>query len=476
VTVVDESSALVRSTLTITGWNAVSRVTGFVRVLAVGAALGTTFLGNTYQSSNLVSNLLFELLAAGLLSAPLVPAFVGLLDAGRPEDADRLAGNLLGLALVGLGAAVLMLAVAGHAVMRLLTIGVADPGLRAQEVRLGAFFLWFFLPQALLYCVGAVASALLNAERRFAAVAFAPVANNVMVTATMIVYVALRHGARPELSLPASHRLVLAVGTTGGVLAMTAVPLLAMWRRGRRPRLGLSVSDPYVRGVARIGAWGGVLLAGTQALIAVTLVLANRVEGGVVAYQIAFTFYLLPFAMVAHPIFTALYPRLSAHAHADRWDEFADDLRSAVRRTAALLLPASLALAGLAAPALQLVRLGALNQAGVSLTARVLAAYAAGLVGYAVFQLLARAATATGDARLPAVVGLGVTALGAALMIVGSHVGRGDNRVVFLGLAHSVAMLAGALALGLLLRRRLAPSLSRSCTPNVTFATKNGTA
>src|SRR4029450_8407026 len=75
--------SLARSTATITAWNTVSRVTGFVRVLAVGPPLGTPVLGNTYQSSNLVSNILFELLAAGLLAAPLVPAFVALLDRGR---------------------------------------------------------------------------------------------------------------------------------------------------------------------------------------------------------------------------------------------------------------------------------------------------------------------------------------------------------------------------------------------------------
>src|SRR5262245_27317957 len=93
--------SLARSTATITAWNSVSRVTGFVRVLAVGAALGTTFLGNTYQSSNLVSNILFELLAAGLLAAPLVPAFVALLDRHRDGDAERLAGSLLTITLLG---------------------------------------------------------------------------------------------------------------------------------------------------------------------------------------------------------------------------------------------------------------------------------------------------------------------------------------------------------------------------------------
>ena len=63
-----------------------SRGIGFVRVWAIAAVLGTTFLGNAYQSSSSVSNVLFELLAAGALSAVLVPTFVHLLDAGEDRD------------------------------------------------------------------------------------------------------------------------------------------------------------------------------------------------------------------------------------------------------------------------------------------------------------------------------------------------------------------------------------------------------
>lgn len=446
--------SLTRTTLTITAWNTVSRLTGFVRVLAVGAALGTTFLGNTYQSSNLVSNLLFEILASGLLSAPLIPAFVGLLDRGDRPGAEGLAGSLLGLALLGLGAVTVVGVLAGHAIMRLLTVSVGDAAVRDAEVRLGAFFLWFFLPQVLLYAVGAVASAFLNAARRFAAAAFAPVANNVVVTATMVAFIVMRGAVRPGLALPVSQKLVLAVGTTGGVLAMSAVPVIALARAGYglRPRLRITNE---LRSVARIGAWGAVMLAAAQLLIGVTLVLANKVEGGVVAYTIAFTFFLLPHAVIAHPIYTALYPRLAAHVHGGDRHALAADVASGVRRLTMFVLPASLVMAALAMPVLPHVHLGALNRAGSTFVARVLVAYAFGLVGYSVFQLLARASTAVGDARLPALVGMGMTAGGAALMVVGSSVAHGRDRVVALGVAHSITVTIGAVVLWALLWRRL---------------------
>jgi putative peptidoglycan lipid II flippase len=459
---------VMRSAATISAWNTVSRVTGFGRVLAVGAALGTTFVGNTYQSSNLVSNLLFEVLAAGLLSAPLVPAFVALIDRDRRDEAVRLAGSLLGVTLVGLGGVVVVGMAAAPLVMRLLTITVHDASVREQEIRLGVFFLWFFLPQVLLYAGLAVSSALLNADRAFAAAAFAPVANNVVVTVTMLAFLATVGSGGLRLDLSLSQRLLLATGTTGGVLAMAAIPILGARRRGLPLRPRWEPRDPRLREIGKVGLWGGVLLAAVQVLIGVTLVLANQVRGGVVAYQIAFTFFLLPVALVAHPVFTALYPRMAAAAHGARWADFGADVSDGMRRILFFVLPATAALVVAGGPALRLAQVGELDAAGVHLVGRVLAAYALGLAGYSCFLLLARAWTAAGDARLPGVIALGAAGVGAVLMVIGVSVTDGGDRVVALGLAHSVAMTGGALALTVLLERRyhlhltVGPTLGRS--------------
>jgi putative peptidoglycan lipid II flippase len=343
--------------------------------------------------------------------------------------------------------------------MRALTVAVPDAAVRSAEVRLGAFLLWLFLPQVLFYGLGAVATAQLYGSRRFAAAAFAPVANNVLVIATMMVFRAL-HAGHPGgaggLDLPLSQRLVLAVGTSAGVAAMAGVPLVALRRAGVRLWPRWDPASPQLRALLRAGAWAVAYLAMSQVLVGATLVLANRVEGGVVAYQIAFTAFLLPFAVLAHPVVTTVYPGLAADAHAGRWASFADALGRGARSIAFLILPASALLVALAAPGLRLVELGALNAVGGSLVARVLGAYALGLVGYAGLQLLTRASYAAGDTRTPALVNVGVAAGGSVLMVVLFAVSSGTNRVVVLGLAHSAAMVGGAVALGVLLRRRVA--------------------
>ncbi|HEX2274768.1 MAG TPA: lipid II flippase MurJ, partial [Acidimicrobiales bacterium] len=214
----ERPGGVARAAAQITAGNVASRVTGFARVLAVAGVLGTTFLGNTYQTANLVSNVLFELLAAGLLSSVLVPPFVRLLDEGRRDEAGEVAGAILGVALVGLGAVTVAGLLGRDAIMRALTVAVDDPVVRAREIELGSFLLLLFLPQVLLYAVGAVTTALLHGARRFRAAALAPVANNLIVVATMGLFWLLRRGDEAGagvtgLDLPLSQRLVLAVGT-----------------------------------------------------------------------------------------------------------------------------------------------------------------------------------------------------------------------------------------------------------------------
>lgn len=452
---------------TITAWNVASRVTGFVRVVAVAAAVGITYLGNIYQSANLVSNIVFELLAGGLLTVPLVPVFVRLSTTRShergtssdtpatdgPSPADDFAGALAGLVVAGLGAVTVAGLLAAEPIMRLLTAGTADGGIRRAQVELGAALLWLLLPQLVLYGIGAVATALLHAERRFAAAAAAPVANNLVVIATMAAFVAVRDGQPVSLALSTGERLVLGLGTTAGVLAMTLIPIVALGRAGHRLRPRWRPRHPAFGHLGRTGAWGALLLVANQGLVTATLLAANRVEGGVVATQLAYAFFLLPVALLAHPVFTAVHPRLAAAVAAGERGSFAGQYGAALRSIVRTVVPAAAVLAVAAGPALVAIRVGALDEGGAALAGRVAAAYAVGTVGYAAFLLMTRAATASDRADLPGVVSVGVAVGGAVAMAAGVAVAEGSDEVIAVAAAHSAAWLVGAVVLGFRLGR-----------------------
>jgi putative peptidoglycan lipid II flippase len=433
---------------------AVSRSFGFVRVLVVAGVLGATFLGNTFQASNSMSNVLFELLAAGALSAVLVPTFVALVDDGRSDEADRLGGALLGVALIGLGVVVVIGMACAPLIARLLSSGAPNAHVAEEQRALATFLLYFFVPQVLLYAFGAVATALLYARRRFAITAAAPIGNTVVMVVCLLVFRAVV-GPNPDFDLSLGEKSLLAIAGSGGVVAFVGILVFAARRSGFHLRPRLARGDADVGRLLRLSGWGVLLHAIAGALLGAALILGNAVEGGVVAYQVAFVFFLAPYATLAQPVHTAILPELAGEAMRDDRDAFAGSLRWALDSIAVLVLPVSAALVALAQPIMRVVAFGGIEGTGVTLLAAALASLALGLYVYSAFLLLARAYYALGDSRTPAVVAIVAAVVGVVTMVVLAPMTHGAARVATLGIGHSVAYAVGTVVLGVGVSRRV---------------------
>lgn len=434
---------------------AVSRLVGFVRVLVIAAVLGTTYLGNAFQSANSLSNVLFELLAAGALSAVLVPVFVELLDRGDQRGAEHVAGAVLGAALLVLGVLSAIGIVAAPALARVLTAGVpADVADKQRE--LTTFLLRFFIPQVLLYAAGTVATAVLHARRRFALAAAAPIGNTLVMVAALL---ALRAATdeNPSFDLGGGERALLVVAGTGGVLAFVGLLLVTCAASGFRLRPRWPSREPRVVDALRHSGWGAALHTGSGMLLGGAIIAGAAVEGGVVAYQVAYVFFLAPYAVLAQPIHTTILPELVGERA--RPDAFAASVRWAMQRMALLVVPVSAGLMALAGVGLRAVTFGETGMDGASLIATALVALAIGLFPYGAFLLLARAFYALGDSRTPAIASVTSALAGVGVMLAGALVAEGEARVALLGGGHSAAFAIGAIWLGVLLTRRIGTSI-----------------
>ncbi len=442
---------------------AASRGVGFVRIWVLAAVLGTTYLGNTYQSSNSVSNILFELVAAGALSAVLVPTFVEHFRRNEQAEAERLAGGVLGFALAVMGVVTVVGMIFAPAIARLLTAGVSNPDIRSQQIALSTFLLRFMIPQVLLYAVGTVATAVLFAQRRFVIAALAPIANTIVITLVMLVFRSL-HGDGGGLDLTLTEKLVLGVGATLGVVGFTGVPTVAVMRSGFRLRPRLGAVDKKLRHLLFLSAWVA-LQPDVAVLLLSAMVMGNRVPGGVIAYQFCMVAFLAPYAILALPIHTTLLPELSHDAADGDTASFAGRLRWGLDGIAITLIPVGVAFIALARPAMDVVAPSS-TKGDVELFAAMLAALGVGLFTYGTFLLLARACYALNDSRTPAIVAGSCALVGAAVMVVGGLSAQSDEwKVAFVGIGHSAAYLLGTLLLGALLRRRL----GRSFFPHVVW-------
>ena len=427
-----------RAVTTITTWNLVSRVTGFVRVIATTTALGIAALGDTYHRSNQVSNVLFELLAGGMLFSVLIPSLVAELHGGGRERTRAMASMLATRGALVLAGVVAVGVLLSRPIMDLLTVGASETTREAQA-ELGTFLLWFILPQIVFYGVGAVASALLQADRRFLATSMAPTLNNLVVTATMVAF-GIVHDPAAGLALTGGEKLLLGGGTFAGTVAMTLVPLVALRAAGLSIRPQWSAPNVDLGPILRRGLWGAGHIGLNQVMILVTVILVGGVDGGVIAYQTAFTFFLLPHALLAHPIFTAMFPRLASRGSGGDRKGFARDLGVGLRAMLLLLVPASAALAVVTPPALSIVQFGQLDADGTHLVSVTLAAYLVGLAGFSAFFMLTRAEYALEDARRPTIISLWCT-LGAVVgMILVARSVEGSAVMVGLGLVHAASV------------------------------------
>jgi putative peptidoglycan lipid II flippase len=424
----------------------VSRVTGFVRTLAMVAALGLgTRLLDAYTAANVMPNTIYELVFGGALASVLVPLLV------RTGDDDLFAQRLLSLVVYGLAVVVIVAIIAAP-----LIVGLYVPGFSPDQRDLAVVFTRYFMPQILFYGVSATLAAVLNARGRFASPMWAPVANNLVVIATALVFLLIGGTGNLE-SLSQGQMLLLSIGTSAGVAAQMLVLALAGRRTGFRLRLR---ADPRGIGVRRIAVLAGWTIASVAAAQAVFLVI-NRIAseagpGSVSVYSNAYTLFQLPYAIIAVTVITGVLPRMS-RAAADRdLAQVTADLSQSLRLTGVVLVPVAAALIVLG-PTLTTVLFahGNASPAAAHLTGSVLAAYGLALVPFAGYQIMLRVFYALGDTRTPALLSIAVSTLTIAGCLAAERLSPGPNVVIALAACTAIAYTAGLLLTAQLLRRRI---------------------
>jgi putative peptidoglycan lipid II flippase len=430
-------AGLRRDTALVTLCTLVSRITGFGRVIATAAVLGSGLLGDVYQTANLMPNLLFELVAGGVLQAVLVPSFV---------EARRVGGRrLLTDAVLGL------LTLVGMALSPVLTrlMVAAEPSAATAADKLDVMLpmVLVFVPQLLFYGLATVAGAALNARGRFVAAALSPTVNNVIVIVACLWFRHLRGGAPASLDLTPMQMAVLAGGTTLGVVAFAVLPMVVLRREGVGWRPTWSPGHTAVVSMRSQFGWATLSIVGTLVPTAAALALGNGATGGVAVFMYAFAFYVLPHALVAVPLATTLAPRV-----ADRWQErdaatARSIIDSSMRLAVPLLLLGGAGMVGLAWPVTRVAAFGQTASQGFAPIAHTLAAFGPGLLGYGIAFVMTRVLFAIGDVRRASMLMIFAAGSGVATMVLASQMMANSERAAALAIGYGVSQTVAAVLL-----------------------------
>ena len=394
-----------------------ARFVGVLRVFAQASAIGPTALGDAYVTANKIPNIVFDIVAGGALSSVVIPILARPITALDGVGTRRTASALLTWTVLILLPLSLLGMVLSRPLITVLLAGVGDGQLRQEKIDVGARMLLVFMPQIVLYGVGIVLTGVLQAHRRFLAPALAPLLSSLVVIGAYLAYAAQAHGNHSITGLSRSEELTLSLGTTLGVAALTLSLVVPVRRLGLGLRPTLRMPAGAGAQIRRLAGAGAVGLGAQQLATGVVIVLANRVVGGPVVYELAWTVFMVPWGVLAVPIATSIFPDLTRAAAAGDHEEYAESLATAARAIVLAMLAAAALLVAAARPLSQLLLAlvhAEAGGAGAPDLARAITAFAPGLVGYGLLALLTRAAYARHNGRVAAaatVAGFAVAAI-----------------------------------------------------------------
>ncbi|MGB8201333.1 MAG: lipid II flippase MurJ [Pseudonocardiaceae bacterium] len=308
--------ATARNSATVAGWTLVSRVTGLLRVVVIGAVLGPTYFANAFQAGYVVPNLVFTLIAGPVLAMVLVPGVVRAIGAGGVARARDVLAGVSGWLLAVSAVVVALLMILSPVVAWTLTFGIPDPVARARGLWLSMLLVLFIAPQVLLYALLHLGMAAQQARGRFALAAGAPAVENVVLILT-VVLAGWYYGTGLDVrQVPVDLVVVLGVGSTVAVALHAALQLYGTARVGlltwpsMRWRYDVEVRVITRRLVSSVG-----VAAWPAAAMYVLLALAGSVPGGVFVVQLSYSvFYSLSY-VGARAVSMAALPGLAYAAH-----------------------------------------------------------------------------------------------------------------------------------------------------------------
>jgi putative peptidoglycan lipid II flippase len=430
----------------------VARVAGFGRMMVFAWAVGDNDLGDIYLAANTVPNIVFEIVAGGALASLVVPLLAGAVAAGDRTAVSRTTSALLAWMLAVLVPLAAVTALAAGPVVRVL-----DGDASAAQAEAGARMLQVFAPQLPLYGIGIVLTGVLQAHRRFAWPVLAPLLSSVTVAAAYLTFAGIEGRGTDVGDLGTPGLLVLAVGTTLGVLVLAGCLVPPVYRLGIRVRPSWRFEPEVRRRLGGLAAAGAVTVAAQN--LALLVVMRRGLagpEGSWVLFVLAQTIFLLPWAVFAVPVATAAYPGLAEAAATGRSDRYRATLATTTRVAVLLSLLGVAALTALSVPVATLlaILMPSASLAAVDRLAAGIVGFAPGLLGYGLFAVLSRALYARGDTRAAAVAAASGWAVVAAAAVALAAALPDSARVLALTAANSLGMTVLGAALLLAVARR----------------------
>ncbi len=389
------SRSILRGSGIIAGFTLLSRLLGAVRDLTLSHLFGASGTLDAFIQAFTIPNIFRRLTAEGSMNLAFVPIYTEVREQRGVEAARQFAAQGLALVLAVTSLLVAAGILFSPQLVWLFSAGFAD---RPEQFALTVDLTRWMFPYLLLVSIVAWAMGVLNAERRFAAPAAAPVLLNLGIIAAAL--------TGTWWSDHPIETVAWGVLLGGGMQVLLQIPSLRQCGQAFRPQRFWQPQQGWAPDIRKLLRLLGPSLFGVAAYQLNLIVLRNLAsflpEGQVTHYYNASRLTELTLGVFAFAITNASFPEFSKRVAQERWDDAVAILRFSTASTLLVVFPAAAGLLAAAEPITAMLYLhGAYGWNDVQQTAQALQAFALSLPAVALIRLQTSAFYALKDARTP---------------------------------------------------------------------------
>ena len=382
-------TSLIKALSSVAGFTLLSRATGFIRDVMMGALLGTGPVADAFVVAFRLPNQFRTIFGEGAFSSAYVPAYSAVLARDGLPAATKFAGQILTLLFAS---QIILLALALIFTKDFVLLLAPGFDTRTDVLALAVTYTRITFPYLLCMTLVTLHSGTLNAHHRFAASSGAPILLNLCMIAALFcgqMFTTLGEALSWGVTISGVLQLALVFGDA----ARHKIAERPQW-----PQLTNPVRQFFrALGPAILGSAGSQI-----AIFADTIIASFLPAGSVAALYYADRLYQLPLGILGIAAGTVLLPQMS-RLLAEGEDAKANQAQN--RTLALLLLLSAPFVIGFLTISPQIMRgvflRGAFDEGAVTTSASVLTAYGFGLLPMVLLRAVVSSFQARGDTKTP---------------------------------------------------------------------------
>jgi putative peptidoglycan lipid II flippase len=368
-----------------------SRLMGLLREVIFAFMFGAANLSDVFIAAFRIPNLLRDLFAEGALSTAFTATFTKTWEKEGAATSWHLARLVISTLVLVLGLICVAGIIFSPEVVFLISGGFKGDLANPDKFALTVTMTRILFPFILFVSIAAVVMGMLNSRHIFGIPASASTLFNIISVISGVILACIFDPQKDWLHPHFGEKAVYAwcFGVLLGGLAQLAIQLPSLWNLGFRYKWALDFRNPALQTILMLMVPSAIAGSAVQVNVAVNSAFASHNPAAMSWLYYAFRLVQLPIGIFGVAIATVTLPAVARQHALDDLKAFGKTVEDALRFGFYLTLPASIGLAAIAQPVIQLIyEHGTFTAAATAQTALALQAYTIGIAGYSGIKIL----------------------------------------------------------------------------------------